>query len=169
MANAVRRGLAACVALASAATLGGCGFTPLYASPGVSSGLPAILVVAPEGRVPYLLREDLDDLLGHDKTQAPIWRLDITAVQTRDPRGLRLDNVAERYALGLTVGYQLTAIATGKVVRTGQVATEVSYDAANAPYAGIAARQDSQERVAADAARRIQIQLAAWLARQHGG
>jgi LPS-assembly lipoprotein len=125
-------------------------------------------VVVPQGRVAYLLRENLDDLIGHDKTRAPLWRLDIQVVQIRDPRGLRLDNVAERYDLGLTVKYSLTSIASGKVVRTGEVVSQVSYDAANAPYAGISARQDSQERAAADAARRIQIQLAGWMAGRAG-
>ena len=37
----------------------------------------------------------------------------------------------------------------------------MSYNSVDAPYAGIAARQDSQERVASDAARRIQVELAA--------
>ena len=47
--------------------------------------------------------------------------------------------------------------------RPGRV-SQVSYDAADAPYAGIAARQDSQQRAAADAARKIQLDLAAWMA-----
>jgi LPS-assembly lipoprotein len=51
-------------------------------------------------------------------------------------------------------------------VHSGQVTSQVSYDAADAPYAGIAARQDTQEKVASDAARRIQVDLAAWLARK---
>ncbi len=165
MRNSTRTWLTALVAIGFAPTLAGCGFTPLYASPGVARGLPAIEVVAPAGRVAYLLREDLDDALGRDKSSKPAWRLNLTVVQTRDPRGLRLDNVAERYDLGLTVKYTLTDVTTGKVAHSGQVNSEVSYDAANAPYAGISARQDSQERVAGDAARRIQIELAAWLAR----
>ncbi len=41
--------------------LAGCGFTPLYATPGLSSGLSSIDVVAPDGRVAFLLRESLDD------------------------------------------------------------------------------------------------------------
>ena len=163
------RAVVAIAALAGAVGLAGCGFTPLYATPGVSSGLSAITVVVPQGRVAYLLREDLDDALAHDKTAPAVWRLDLTVDQTRDPRGLRLDNVAERYDLGLTVKYTLTSVATGKVAHSGTVSTDVSYDAANAPYAGISARQDSQERVAADAARRIQIELAAWMASHRGG
>ena len=158
----------AIVALALTAMLGGCGFTPLYATGGGIQDLPAIEVMAPQGRVAYLLREDLEDAIGRDKSRPAVWRLDIDVVQVRDPRGLRRDNVAERYELGLTVKYSLTSLATGKVARTGEVVSEVSYDAADAPYAGIAARQDSQERAAADSARRIQIQLASWLARRPG-
>ena len=152
----------------AATSLGGCGFTPLYATPGVSPDLAAIDVVAPQGRVGFLLREDLDDALGHDKTAAPAWRLDMTVTQTRDPRGLSVTDVAERYVLGVGVKYSLTEIATGKVAHSGQVASHVSYDAADAPYAGIAARQDSQDRAASDAARQIQLDLAAWMAARAG-
>lgn len=164
-ARSVKHILALAVAAVAVLATAGCGFTPLYATPGVSPGLSAIDVVAPQGRMAYLLREDLDDALAHDKNAAPQWRLDLTAVQSRDPRGLRADNVAERYELGLSVKYTLTSVATGKPVHDGEVHSQVSYDAADAPYAGIAARQDSQNRAAADAARRIQIDLAAWMAR----
>ena len=162
---AIRRVLATTAGIIAIIGLAGCGFTPLYATPGVSPGLSAIDVVAPQGRAAYLLREDLDDLLAHDKPAAAQWRLDLTTVQSRDPRGLRTDNVAERYELGLAVTYTLTDLATGKQVHAGEVRSQVSYDAADVPYAGIAARQDSQNRAAADAARRIHIDLAAWMAR----
>ena len=153
------------VATASLA-LAACGFTPMYASGGnVAPRLSSIDVVAPQGRVGYLLREDLDDALAHDKTTASAYRLDLEVNQSRDPHGLRRDDVAERYELGVSVKYTLTEIATGKIVHAGQVTTEVSYDAADQPYAGIAARQDSQQRAASDAARKIQLQLAAWLAK----
>ena len=148
----------------AAVSLAGCGFTPLYATPGVSPGLAAIDVVAPQGRVGFLVREDLDDALGHDKTATPSWRLDMAVTQTRDPRGLTITDVAERYVLGVRVKYALTDLSTGKVAHSGEVASHVSYDAADAPYAGIAARQDSQERAASDAARQIQLDLAAWMA-----
>lgn len=133
----------------------------------MSSDLSEIKVVVPDGRVPYLLREDLDDFLAHDKASPPVWRLEISVIQSRDPRGLSVTDVAERYELGLKVSYNLTDIATGKVVYASQVTTEVSYDSTVAPYAGIAARQDTQERAASDAARRIQIELAAWMAKNH--
>lgn len=149
----------------AAATLGGCGFTPLYATPGLSSGLSSIQIDAPDGRVSYLLREALDDDLARDKNAAPAWRLNFTVDQTRDPRGLTVNDYAQRYQVGLTVSYTLTDLSTGQVAHAGKVISQVSYDAANDPYAGIAARQDSQQRAAADAARKIEIELAAWMSR----
>ena len=156
-------------ALFGASVLAGCGFTPMYATPGLSAGLSSIEVVAPQGRVGYLLREDLDDALGHDKAAAARWRLDMTVDQSRSPRGLTAEDVAERYVLAISVCYKLTDVTTGKIAHTGIVNSQVSYDAADAPYAAIAARQDTQERAASDAARKIQLDVAAWMARQAGG
>ena len=150
--------------LTGAASLAGCGFTPLYATPGLSKGLSSIEVQAPDGRVAYLIRESLDDDLARDKEAAPLWRLDFQVNQTRDPRGLTLNDYAQRYQVGLTVTYTLTNLSTGTVAHAGRVISEVSYDAANDPYAGIAARQDTQQRAASDAARKIEIELAAWMA-----
>lgn len=149
--------------------LSGCGFTPLYARPGLGAELSAIQVVAPAGRVGYLLREDLDDQLGRDKATPPRFRLELADVQTRDPRGLTLEDVAERYVLGLSASYRLIDIATGAAVHTGRITSQVSYDAVNAPYAGIAGRQDAQSRAALDAARKIELDLAAWAARRAAG
>jgi LPS-assembly lipoprotein len=138
----------------------------MYAQSGVASGLTAIEVKVPQGRVAYLLREDLDDAFGRDKNAAPIWRLDVVIGQSRIPLGLTENDVAERYALGLKVRYSLTEIATGKIAVAGDAASEVSYDSASQPYSGIAARQDSQQRAASDVARRIQLALGQWMAQQ---
>ncbi|MGH7025210.1 MAG: LPS assembly lipoprotein LptE [Caulobacteraceae bacterium] len=151
---------AACLAVA----LGGCGFTPLYATPGLSKNLSSVEVVAPDGRVAFLVREALDDDLARDKSDAPAWRLNFTVGQTRDPRGLTINDYAQRYQVGVIIIYTLTNVASGQVVHSGRVVSEVSYDSANDPYAGIAARQDSQQRAASDAARKIEIELAAWMA-----
>lgn len=156
--------IALAAALWAAVVVSGCGFTPLYGAPGVSASLSSIQVVAPDGRVAYLVREDLDDAFGRDKEAAPKWRLDFTVTQTRDPKGLNLNNITERYQTDITVNYTLTNTSTGAVAHSGEVTSTVSYDDANDPYAGIAAREDTQRRAASDAARRIQTELAAWMA-----
>ena len=50
------------------------------------------------------------------------------------------------------------------MAKKGRVRVEVTYDSADQPYASIAAQQDAQDRAAEEAARRIQLELAAWLA-----
>ena len=41
---------------------------------------------------------------------------------------------------------------------------ELTYDSADQPYASIAAQQDAEDRATEEAARRIQLELAAWMA-----
>jgi LPS-assembly lipoprotein len=152
-----------------ALALAGCGFTPLYAAPGVTSNLSAVQVIAPEGRTGFLIREHLDDALGRKGGVAPRYRIDLQLGESRYPRGLRVDNVATRYEYVLTAAYTLSAIPSGKAARSGAVRVELTYDSADQPYASVSAQQDVQDRAAQEAARRIQLEVAAWLAANPGG
>ena len=148
----------------SALILTACGFTPLYGSSSTTKALGAIEVVAAEGRAGYLLREKLDDALARDVNVLPSYRLVYTVKEMRYARGVRVDNVANRYELNLSASWRLLDAKTGKEVRSGSTAAAVTYDSADQPYASIAAQQDSQERAAAEVARKIQLDLAAWFA-----
>lgn len=151
--------------LLAAAPLAGCaGFQPLYGEAGVTRGLAAVEVVAPEGRTGYLIRQQLDDAFARSPGVAPTYRMNLVLGEARYPRGVRIDAVATRYEYVLTAAYTLTSIATGQPARQGNVRVELTYDSADQPYASIAAQQDAQERAAAEAARKIQLELAAWLA-----
>ena len=66
----------------------------------------------------------------------------------------------------LVAAYTLRSVATGAPAKTGRVRVELTYDSADQPFASVAAQQDAQERAAAEAARRIQLELAAWFAEQ---
>lgn len=145
-------------------TLSACGFTPLYGPELVTKGLGSIEVVAPEGRVGYLVREKLDDALARNVNLLPTHRLIYIVKEQRYARGVRVDNVANRYELNLTADWKLLDVKTGQVVRAGSSSAAVTYDSADQPYASIASQQDSQERAAAEVARKIQLDLAAWLA-----
>ena len=148
-----------------ALSLGACGFRPLYAQPGVTPGLSAVQVATPDGRAGYLLGEALGDGLAAG-TGTPAWRLDLDLSEQRFPRGLRVDNVATRYEYVMTAAYTLRDIATDAPAKVGRVRVELTYDSADQPYASVAAQQDAQERAAHEAARRIQLELAAWFAEQ---
>jgi LPS-assembly lipoprotein len=154
-------------ALALDLALAGCGFTPLYAQPGVASGLTHIQVVAPQGRIGYLMRESLDDDFGHSKGEAPRYKLEMVLSEARQAHGLSANDVAQRYEFDLKVVYTLTDLATGKPVHTGAIFSNISYDSATQPYAGIAAAEDVQNRLASDAAQKVEVQVAAWMAGQH--
>lgn len=162
----VRRIAALALVLAASLAVAGCGFQPLYGDLGVSRNLAAIEVVAPEGRSGHLIRESLDDAFAVRPGTPPAYRMDLTLAEVRIPRGLRVDNVATRYEMTLTANYKLTELATGAVVKAGTAASTVTYDSADQPYASIAAQQDSQERAAAETARRLQLELAAWFAQR---
>ena len=153
--------------LGAALALGACGFTPLYAVPGVSGGLTHIQVVAPQGRIGYLLGESLDDDFGHAKGDKPLYRLEMVLTEVRQAHGLTATDVAQRYEFDLKVTYTLTELSSGKAVHTGTVFSNISYDSASQPYAGIAAAQDVQDRLASDAAQKVEVQVAAWMADQH--
>ena len=163
------KALPAALVLVAGLTLSACGFTPLYGPETVAKGLGSIEVIAPDGRAGYLLREKLDDALARNVNLLPTHRLTYKVKELRYARGVRVDNVANRYELNLTADWKLADAKTGQVVRAGQASAAVTYDSADQPYASIASQQDSQERAATEVARKIQLDLASWLAGKAAG
>ena len=158
------RGLLALGAVAASLALAGCGFTPLYGAPGVTSKLASIRVVAPEGRAGYLLRQHLEDAFAANRGAPAAYAIRLALSEARVPRGIRTDNVATRYEYVITADYTLANEPAGDVAKKGRVRVEVTYDSADQPYASVAAQQDAQDRAAQETARRIQLEIAAWLA-----
>jgi len=159
------RTLVTLAALAATLALGGCaGFQPLYAQPEVVKNLAAIQVNAPSGRTGYLIRQHLDDTFAKDHGAAPKYAMDLSLGEARYPRGVRIDNVDTRYEYVLTATYALMELPGRTVAKRGQVRVELTYDSADQPYASISAQQDAQDRAAQEAARRIEMELAVWLA-----
>ena len=147
-------GLVALMGLA----LAGCGFTPLYGDAGVGSGLSRIAVTTQDDRLGYRLREQLEDALGRDPAQTPLWRLETTVEQSRRPLGRRIDDTATRYELTVRGAWTLTPVGGGLPL-TGVETVTTTYAAADQPYAAIAAQQDGEERAAAELARMIRLDL----------
>jgi len=152
-------------ALALSTTLSACaGFTPLYGRPGVEGGLSSIQTIASDGRGGYLLREQLDDALNYKQGQPAAYKLYYSINEQRYARGVRLDNTANRYELKMVIDWRLMDAKSGSEAHKGKTEVSVTYDSADQPYAAIAAQQDGQERAASEAARKIQLDLATWLA-----
>ena len=145
--------------------LAGCGFTPLYAEQGVGPSLRAVAVeTAGHSRTAYFLRQELDDEFGRDRDATPLYRLQLAVSENRFPLGVRVNNVASRYEIDLTVQWTLVDAATGAPVTNGVAPIRVSYASADPPYAGVAAEQDGVERAGREAAARIRQNVARWLA-----
>ncbi|MBN9319152.1 MAG: hypothetical protein BGN86_10580 [Caulobacterales bacterium 68-7] len=157
--------IAASLSLA-AVGLSACGFTPLYASPGLTPGLSAIEVEQPQGRLGFLMREQLDDAFAHNESAPPQWRMTLKLSESRSSRGVRVDNVADRFEYRVQADYSLNDVTTGRRVTGGSVRVAVTYANPNQPYASIAGDQEGQDRAATEAARQIQMQLATWLSGQ---
>jgi len=160
--------LAALMATAAVA-LSGCGFTPLYGTPGMTPKLADIDVVVPHDRVGFLLHEQLDDELGHKAGDPVRYQLICTTRMLRLPRGVRVNNVANRYEINLTVDYTLTAAGGLKPLLKGTAAVMATYDSADPPYAGVAAEQDGENRAANQAAIALRLDLARYFAGYHSG
>ena len=148
-------------------SLSGCGFTPLYANQGVVQGLENVQVVLGEhSRDGFLVVEQLNDQLGRHHTDGAL-KLGLKVYSRRVPRGVRVNNIANRYELTMTVVYELSDAATTHVLTHDQFEVSATYDSADQPYAGVAAEQDGEQRAAGLAADQLRLRLARFFA-QHG-
>ena len=146
------------LAAVSLAGLAGCGFTPLYGEAGVGGSLSRIAVTTQDDRLGYRVREQLEDALGRDGSQAPLWRLETVIDQERRPLGRRIEDTAARYELTVRGAWTLTPLTGGEPI-SGVETVTTTYAAADQPYAAIAAQQDGEERAAAELARLIRLDL----------
>jgi len=152
--------------------LSACGFTPLYATPGMTPALASIDIVAPvtdagvTSREGYFLKLKLNDELGHDADIPSRYRLTTIVKQSRIAQGQRVNNIASRYELDVTVSYVLSDGVTGEVLTHGSVPVKVSYDSSDPPYATVAANQDAETRAAEQAAIYLRLALAQYFQTQ---
>jgi LPS-assembly lipoprotein len=138
--------------------LSGCGFTPMYGDMGVSGSLSRIAVTTQDDRLGYRVREQLEDALGRDGSQTPLWRLQTDLDQSRRSLGRRIDDTATRYELTVRGAWTLTPASGGEPI-AGVESVTTTYAAADQPYAAIAAQQDGEERAAAELARLIRLDI----------
>ena len=161
----MRRALAL-IAVAGAALLSGCGFTPMYGEMGIGAGLSRIAVTTPDNRLGYRLREQLEDAFGRDGSTQPLYRLKTEVTQERRPLGRRIDDTASRYELTVKADWTLTPVSGGGIGGGRGLRALDGHAAADQPYAAIAAQQDGEDRAAADLARLIRLDMMRALAGQ---
>ena len=161
---------AALAALALLPGLAACGFTPMYAqSTGVAADLSSIDIETGQGRIAYVLRQDLLRQFGSAAGGAgdtSLYELDIQLNERRAGSGLRLDAINTRFALDMSANYTLTERASGRVVGRGRVSETTSFDATDEPYAAIAAEENAREQLAGLLADALRLEISRDLVRQ---
>lgn len=145
-------------------SLAGCGFTPLYGDNSLTQSLAGVQVEVPShSRAGYLVRQALDDELGRARGDAPRYVVALNLYEGKAPRGVRVNNVASRYEIGLFATYSLKDAQTGAFLTSGSFTTQTTYDSVDAPYAGLAAFEEGEERAAGQAAVRLRLELARYI------
>jgi len=146
----------------AASALAGCGFTPMYAKPGLGRTLSDIDLDAPQTRTGYFLGQDLRQTLDEDPSTPKTYTLKIVMSEDHYNIGYRVDDTSTRSEITSGVVYTLTDKRSGKVVYTDHFIETVTYASTSSPFTGIVSQQNGQERLAQAVATRIQGALAVY-------
>ena len=126
--------------------LGGCSFTPVYATGSRADDLKGrIRVVAPEGASPFILGRFLEDSLGPPSD--PGYVLSFTLDLDTESISITATQDINRYNITAIANWQLTETATGDVVYSGVVDSFTSFSATGTPVATSAAQRDALDRL----------------------
>ncbi|MDI7775808.1 LPS assembly lipoprotein LptE [Asticcacaulis sp. EMRT-3] len=153
-------GLAAALTLAVALPLSGCGFVPLYAQKGVTSGLSEIDLVVPQTRTGYFLEQSLRNQLANDAATPKLYTLKIALKENHYGIGYQVDDTSTRSEITASVSYVLIDKASGKTLYQDGFSDTVTYDTTRSPFTGVVSQQDGQKRIATDISQKIQTALA---------
>lgn len=153
--------LAACTVLAaSAASLTGCGFAPLYAKTGLTASLSQVAIEVPQTRTGYFLEQDLRNGLGGDEAAPKSFLLTIGMKERHYGVGYKVDDTSTRSEITSAVVYTLKDMTTGKVLYTNKFSETVTYDTSRSPFTGVISQQNAQQRIATAISQQIQHDLA---------
>jgi LPS-assembly lipoprotein len=150
--------------------LSACGFEPVYKQTDrldVADALAYISIDAPDNRDGDVLKAALEDAFYQSlNPQAPRYRLTPTLQIESQAFIIDTDGISSRYDLNLTSEYQLIRISDNKILKSGQIRREVSYNVSDEnDYATYITQNDAKRRGISALADDYQQQIAAQLAR----
>lgn len=147
--------------LTSATALAGlaaCQFQPVYGPGGSGTALNGkVLVSAPDTSNAFTLRQELE--LGFGPPVSPQFSLTISLTTREQSIAVTEAQDIDRYNIIGSAGYQLTDIASGAVLRQGQVDSFAGYSASGTTVATLAAEQDGYRRLMTILANKITAEL----------
>lgn len=138
------------VAVGLAGLLSGCGWEPVYADRETSAGLAslrAIKVNPISERVGQQLETGLRTSFNPDHQPAKqLYVLNITLSKSLYNSGIQSQGLGTRGELHINANYQLTEIATNKVLQSGFVHSSDSFDIQANGYSTVVAQDDAARR-----------------------
>ena len=159
------------LALLAFLTLGlsACGFTPLYSTGGdsqVAEGLRSIEVagIDAEPEIQRLVGRELRDLLPDPSGDEPRYKLYMNLNDRRQATVVRRSAATTRFDYTLFGSYRLRDTETGEIVHRQKINAMTSYGVVSSQYASLVGREDAARRAAVEIARRIETDLALFLA-----
>jgi LPS-assembly lipoprotein len=153
-----------------AATLGGCGFRPLYASRGPHDWDPdlAAIAVSPmrdrPGQVLTLaLRENLNP---SGVSVAPRWRLEALLTISRSDLGIQRNATATSSEITVTATYTLVDVKSGARIYSSSSRAVGDFNQLNDAYATQVGADDAQDRALQELAEEITLRMALFVRQQ---
>jgi LPS-assembly lipoprotein len=154
----------ACV-VSVAASLGACGFHPLYATgpsgnEGMTQYYQQVLVEPIQGRQGVHLRNQLMDVFtpGGTPTSAA-YRLSIRLEEQKEGLAIQQDTRITRYNYNLTAKYELKDAVSGQILDKGISRSIAPYNVVDSQFATLSAERDAQERAAREVGEDIRVRL----------
>ncbi len=155
------------VLLVLAAFVAGC--VPVYNTTAPSGSVPArlaaIAIEPPAGAIEQEVRNRLIfAFTGGGNPAPPIYTMRLSTAVSETLLGVTPIATAPSYSINVSVSYELTEIATGRIVTRGVARGAAAFDRSNQIFANTRAREDAELRAAGAAADDIRIRIAAALA-----
>jgi LPS-assembly lipoprotein len=142
---------------------------PVYGTSPVAGPVPArlaaIAIDPPANEIEQEVRNNLIfAFTGGGNPAPPIYNLRLSTNVSETLLGVTPIQTAPSYSINVAVAYELSDIATGRIVVRGVARGVASYDRSNQIFANTRARTDAELRAAGAAADDIRIRVAAALA-----
>ena len=144
----LRRLLATSLALPT--LLAACGWEPLYSNAQTDTG-SADLRAIDVGRIPERVGQQLEIALRNSFNPSGVetkhaYRLVVTLTRVLQDLGIQSQGLGTRGEVQLVAWYQLTELATGKILQTGTIHASDSFDIQANGYSTVVAQNDASVR-----------------------
>lgn len=155
--------------LALVLLLPACGLRPLYgngAGGKVAQALRTVDVAPIDGKAGWLVRNALNDRLGHDRATTAQYRLVVELDDQISGFGVRRDDAVTRERRTLRARYRLVDAARGTVLLDATAGSDAGIDVVSSEYATVAAENSALERLSQIIADQIVARVALYADRQ---